>query len=361
MGAIESLILYVAVAIISTACFSLHKNDNIFIRRSGILLSILVPSFVAGIRYNVGTDYPNYYWTFGQLKGVSYSWILTNKAHFNMDRGFLLLSKFFCQIFDIKVVFGIWGAIIIAIFITTLYGYCKDYDTTIIFFNFMILQYYDSFNILRQFIAVCIVLTAIKYVFIDKPFKYFALVAIAAIVHFSAVIAIPIWFLWNHTEHRAISFTGKWFVLLGAFLFATLWQRIIPYLSAFNIASIIKYSGYLAGNEHTNMSFLIKFVLTIVFFGLQNTLQKEDSKIGFFILLFSIGMLIDCTGYYSSFVKRCSLYYSIGEVILFSRLSELVTDNSKNIARFIIAAAALLYFVIGVFVLRQGGLIPFSF
>ena len=106
-------------------------------------------------------------------------------------------------------------------------------------------------------------------------------------------------------------------------------------------------------------SFLIKLVLTIVFFLLQKSLQKEDEKIGFFILLFSIGMLIDYTGYYSSFVKRSAMYYSMGEVILFSRFSVLTTENSKYLARAIIVVIIAAYFVLGAYVLHQGGLIPF--
>ena len=361
MSDFESLLLYMAVVIVSTGLFSLYKSQNIIIRRMGLLLSIVIPAVFAGIRFNVGTDYPNYFWTFERLKDVSFKWLLTDSLHFNMDRGFLIVSKLFAVFFSGKAIFGIWGAIILTIIVETLYEQYQEYDITIVYFSFLALYYFNSFNILRQVVAATLIFYSLKYVFNGKIIRFLICVALAATLHFSAVLAIPIWFLWNHKTDKSIGITKKWTVLLVAFLIATLWQRILPYLSVLNIASIAKYTGYLSGNDHSNTSFLVKLVLTILFFALQTYIQQDDEKIGFFILLFSVGMLVDYTGYYSSFVKRAAMYYSMGETILFSRLICLFSKNSKVIAKGIIMAIILVYFMFSAFILKQGGLIPFTF
>ena len=361
MGDFESLALYIFIALISTAFFSLYKSTYKLLRRLGLVMSVIIPAIFAGVRFNVGTDYPNYYWTFEHLKGVSFNWIITNPTHFNMDRGFLLISKILSIGFSSKAIFGIWGAIILCLLVSTLYKQYKEYDIGLIFFSFLLLYYFNSFNILRQVVAASIVFFSLKYVFEGKIVRFLLCVAIAASFHFSALLAIPIWFLWNHKANKTIGITKKWTVLLVAFAFATLWQRLLQYLTVFNIASIIKYSEYLSGNDHSNTSFLVKLALTVIFFLLQTYLQRGDEKIGFFILLFAVGMIIDYTGYYSSFVKRSAMYYSMGETILFSRFIYLVNDRSKVMAKGIVVALILIYFTLSAFVLKQGGLIPYNY
>lgn len=361
MSNFESLLLYIVVAIVSSSILSLYKLKNIIVRHISLVLSVLIPSVFAGIRYNVGTDYPNYFWTFEHLKGVNFNWILTDSLHFNMDRGFLLISKILSLIFSSKAIFGIWGFIILTFVVVTLYKQYHEYDIGLIYFLFLLLYYFSSFNILRQVVAASIVFYALKYVIDGKYIRFLVCVAVAASIHFSALLALPIWFLWNHKTNKSIGITKKWTVLLVAFLFVTLWQRILQYLAVYNIASITKYLGYLSGNDHSNTSFLVKLVLTYIFFTLQTNIQRDDEKIGFFILLFSIGMFIDYTGYYSSFVKRSGMYYSMGEVILFSRITCLFSDNSRAIAKGIIMILMIVYFTLSAFVLKQGGLIPFTF
>lgn len=359
MGDFESLVLYLVVTALATIAFSMYRQRRKMVRVVGLIMSVLLPTIMAGIRVDVGTDYENYYWTFEHLKTVDFKWILTDATHFRMDRGFLLLSKVFCFIFDAKVIFAIWSAVILTLIVGTLYNYRKDYDVVLVYYIFLSLYYFNSFNILRQIIATSIMFFAIQYVFKNKPVRFFVLIGIAATIHFSAVLAIPIWFLWNHKSNQSVSVTKKWGVLLGAFLLASLWQRLLPLFTFLHIDSLTKYSGYLSGNDHTNMSFLIKLVITIVLFCLQKRLQREDEKINFLILLFAIGMLIDYTGYTSSFVKRGALYYSIGEIILFSRFTLLVEEDSKQITRLIIMITVSAYFIVGAYILRQGGLIPF--
>ena len=354
-----SLILYLFIAFISTAFFSACKSKNQWMRYIGISLSILIPSIFAGIRYNVGTDYQNYWWTFEQLDHVSFEWILTDSSHFNMDRGFLIVSKIFRLGFNSKCVFAIWGAIILTIFVLTIYNQYREYDITLMYLTFVLMYYYSSFNILRQILALVIVFYSLKYVRSNQLIKYLILVLIATTFHFSALLVLPIWFLWDHKLNKSINLVKKWMICLAAIIAVGMWQSILKLLANFNISAILKYTGYFEKNNHMNMSFLIKVVLTLFFIILQTRFQKKDDKLVFLTSLFILGTIIEYTGYYSSFVKRCSIYYAVSEIVLFSEVPLFFTKYSKQLCRFLVVLFIVLYFALSSFVLKQGELIPF--
>ncbi|SEI90287.1 EpsG family protein [Lachnospiraceae bacterium A10] len=361
MDEIESLLIYLIVAFIATFFFSLYKSKKLILKEIGLLLSVVIPSIIAGIRYNVGTDYNNYYASFEQLKDVNYFWILKDDVHFNLDRGFLLISKIFVDFSNnSRIVFFLWSLTILVLFIFTVYSYRYDYDITLIFFVFLLLYYYTSFNILRQIVAVCIIFRSIKYVFDNKLSKFLILVGIASTIHITAVLSIPLWFLWNHKTNEPISKKRRRCILVFAVLFVTLWQYVLRFFAIFNISIVTKYMVYLNGNKYSNISFIIKLGLTVVFIIFQSLIKREDKKIDFFILVFIISMLIEYVGFYSSYVKRISLYYSIVEVILISRLQLIVKMESRKLMRLMVVLSIVTYFVVGAYMLRQGNLIPFT-
>lgn len=360
MSEIFSLIIYLTIAILSTIFFAMHKNKNKIIRYLGIIMAIVIPSVFAGIRYNVGTDYQNYYWTFEQIRNTETKELLSKENTFNMDKGFVMITKPLSKIFDNRALFGIWGAIIISIIIYSLLKKYRTYNVTFIYFAFLLLYYFFSFNILRQVIALSIIFLAISYVFENKPIKYFVLILIASLIHFSALLAIPIWFLWDHKNNKAIKSIKKWGILTLVLLITIFWQNILQNLAAFNIVPIIKYSGYLAGTDHANMSFIIKLIIVIIMITLRKSIRKDNGAIDLFILMFVIGTIFDFTGYYSSFIKRSAIYYSIVEIILFSRIDLVTTRESRWITRIIVIALIIAYFTISTLILKQGGLIPYG-
>lgn len=360
MSDFTSVILYLFVASSSTFFFDLYKNEKKMIKYGGMSLSILIPAFFAGIRYNVGTDYSNYFWTFNQLEKVSINWIISDADHFNIDRGFLIFSKLLNFGGNTRYLFGIWGAIILTIFVHTLYSQYRKYDITVIYFAFIFLYYYYSFNILRQSIAITIVFGALKYIFSNHPVKYLTCVLLASTIHFSALLALPIWFLWNHKLAENLFFLKRG-ILFGIIVIVVgLWQPILMQITHFNISAILKYTGYLERTNHLNMSFFVKLILLFFFIVLQTRFQIKDKQLDFFVSLFTISMLIDYTGFYSAFVKRISAYYSISEIVLLGEVSSVFTIYSKQLCRWLVMLIIVLYFLLGALVLRQGGLIPFQ-
>lgn len=266
--------LYASVEIISILLFYLgdhYSNIKIFSR----ILAFIIMFVLIGFRdTTVGIDYQNYYNVILNVAGGQ------PPAYFKN-----WLSVGFTGLIKLENIFGIPEStlpiVVIATvgFLTLLFYYrafdeLSDSPTTSLYLLFCSCLYFQMMNQFRQMLAVAIILYSYKYM--NKSFiKYAALVLLAASIHKSAIIMLPIFFLVKLKLSKKVLFIYI-LVAISMTIFYPFMRSLIQYTS---------YSGYLGWEKYdigtTNNSFLnfiVRFVLLFSCLPFMKKLIKLNSS-----------------------------------------------------------------------------------
>lgn len=143
---------------------------------------------IAGLRYNVGTDYQVYskFQIPMLLKGADY------KLEYEYFYQFVI--KLGMRLGDEQTVFMITHVLLIYFFWKTLRHYSIDLRWSIFIFVFGCF-FNSSLNIMRQFIAISIFLYSTKYIEEKNLKKYLISIACAFMFHKTAIIYLPLYFI----------------------------------------------------------------------------------------------------------------------------------------------------------------------
>lgn len=150
---------------------------------------------VAGLRYNVGTDYRVY--SSMQipmlLRGVDYK--------LKFEYLYQALIRFGMSLGNIQYVFIFTHILIILILWLHLRDYSLDIRLSIFIFTFG--AYFNtSLNLMRQFIAISVVIYASKFIINRNFVKFLIFIAIAFMFHKTAILYLPFYFLSNIKINR---------------------------------------------------------------------------------------------------------------------------------------------------------------
>ena len=158
-----------------------NKNIKIFL----YFLAVIPFIVVSGIRYDLGTDYSFRY-------VPDYNSIANGEDVVNLEFGFKLLIKL-CILFtnNPQILFVITSIIINALFFYVVYKYSKNiiYSIIILFFNGF---FFSSLNIVRQCLAISIILIGYTFLIKEDNIKrnilYIIFLFIAFSIHKSSII-----------------------------------------------------------------------------------------------------------------------------------------------------------------------------
>lgn len=221
------------------------------------LCSLIILCIFYGIRYDFGNDYWNYYdLYFESLYGIDIELV---------EPGWGLIN-FLCQ------PIGFFGMI----FILTVFEYYsvfkhiklyvdREYWWLAVFifcftFNFLLL----GCSMMRQFLAMVILLYSIKYISQRRLIPFLIIVCIAMSIHKTAIIFILVYMfsLWAPNINR------KRWILSSTIGFICLMVLSKTYLEFFQVAAILfndeKFSRYLLGDEGSYSFTIIFDVLLLV-------------------------------------------------------------------------------------------------
>ncbi len=217
------------------------NNGNVFHRKTFstkvfLILTVVILSLTAGLRYHVGTDYSNYIMLY-ETQYSSMSW----NDFLNFDEPIVpFLGKISYMYFDSYYpMFLITSIITVSL---ALYGTYKETDD----FLFVTLIYvfagcwHGSFNGIRQYLAVSIVYLGRKYILERKFLKFILVCAIAFLAHKSALCFVLVYFVYSK------KFT---FVKMSIIIAATV-------LLSMNYETIFEFVGWISEKEfvHTDYS-----------------------------------------------------------------------------------------------------------
>jgi len=227
----ETIIVYTLTALFMFLFTKLAEHTA---KGSWIFFSIpiLIYTFVFGTRYYVGVDYSEYLAMYEEWDpSTSFSGNADYGIFSRIEIGFMaiiaLCSKLHCAPY-------IYFSVISFIQISLIYWAFKDkkevlaYSILALFLTGYAMTYFQ--NGLRQYLAISFFVLSLKYIVQQNAFKYILCICIACLFHKSALILIPVYFLYAHKETFCYLDSTKTFLSI-------LFPCII--LSQINITSII--------------------------------------------------------------------------------------------------------------------------
>lgn len=327
MGITTMLLTFVA-----THSFQLKQQKKVC-----IALSIIVPVLVSTFRYDNGSDYLMYAQIFREIK--TYGEVITGSVK-SLEIGFIALVKVLSWIDANELMFFfVTSLLIVYFYIKGIWKISSDILLSVLLF-FVMGVYFDSFNGIRQFIAMAICFYAIQYIYEKNLKKYIIVVIIGSLFHYTTLIMIPIYFfarlrlkLWNSIV-----------IVVGTFIGGSAIYSFVTYLLAFT-----RYRYFLTSIEYeavpTSAAVLytvIIFVCSIYIIYINDrniTISEKQNVLYNFCVLACVSALLSYT---IPLAMRIQGYFI---PILMLWIPELVSLGKKKITRKILRDFIIILFV----------------
>ncbi|QBO37077.1 EpsG family protein [Periweissella cryptocerci] len=311
-----------------------------------IILGLVI---VSGTRYHLGGyDYQNYVYMFKQapslaqfnlidyiklngLIGNDIGWTLLNSLIKSLGMGFYGLTMFVALFFWLSMFFGLkkFFANINVLIVIVFYKYFLDM----------------SFVYMRQSIAVALFIIALPALRDRKIIRYMILVILAASVHFSAIILIPLYWIGNIklSKKKVISYS---IIFTFSFVASLMHIDVMSIFSSF--ANLIggtggtkiseAAAGNLYGGNATNILHLLEFWVLNLFLLLKyETIDLGDKSNALIIRLFLILLPIYSLFAGSPIMVRDGFYFLFTYAILLDLLTKNVTIKNRLVTYMVIA------------------------
>jgi len=304
------------------------RTKNNIVKRNGcILISFLSIVLVAGLRYDVGTDFLMYNGFFRIIDSISL---------FSLDLEFMFVL--FCKIASLITKNSV--LLFIGIAVWTYYFIYKVAIKNIKFYELSIFLfiafgfYSSSLNIVRQWMAIPFLMMALEMLSQNNKKKFVLFITLACLCHYTCIIIVPIIILScliKNDKQRLIIIIVSIFMYLFSDNIASI---ILQVLKFFNFGE--KYYKYLLhyDNIDTNIFVMPMFSL-VTYLGYLvyvkpklDLLQSEKDKrfikyiVNFVVLGFSTALL----GTKLMYFERIQFYFLISLIFLIP----IIVDNTKK-------------------------------
>lgn len=358
MSNTTSLIFYITTFIISGSIFRLYENKNPIIRKISICLTLAIPTLLSAFRFQVGTDYSNYDFLFNYLREHTWKHILVTDIKWEI--GFKILVKWLATIGNNQFIFGTLSLLTLCFFIYSL-KYYESCDIQISYFIYLFFYFWGALNIVRQSLALAIIFYAYHFIFENKKFKFYLYVFLATTIHTSAIIILPIYYIWNHKKNKTIAPKLRRLILCFFVIGTCIWRTLLQIFIESGWKFAKKFTYLLSNNNGLNRDIFVKIIILLVFIIFEKKYRKNNKQNELFIYLFVFNCIISFTGYQITFFKRIALYFEMPFLILIGRFPFFFSKGgSRLLVKCLIIFVGCMYFILGAFVLGHAEIIPYQ-
>ena len=305
-------LIVIIITISLNKIFMFNKKINFFWFIPAIFLGLSV-----GLQNNVGTDYFSYINLFNRLK------ILKLTESFFIEPGFHIMIKILHFIDLGPQSLFVLSSLISYIFI---FLFIKDEinkGSWIFIFLFFSIGgvYYQSYNLIRQTMAISIFLYSIRFIKRKQFIYYMLTIIICSFFHKSILIFIPIYFLYG--IKMSLHYKFIYSVLLMSSIFTNFYDRLIfLIIDQFDFLGYSHYIGHQSNTfKNVDLEIGVLFYITLIIISLVLINQKNISKKrSFYMNLAYLYFIIHfITLNYTTF-HRISLYLNIFYIFIIIEL-----------------------------------------
>jgi len=272
-------------------------------------LILFAPVFLATIRWGIGVDFWSYFELFKNLQNTDALDVLSESR----EPLYTLLNYISYAIFPNCE----WGIFLISSFIPlmlivlTLDRFKTKLSLPMGIFIYFMVFYIESFNLVRQSIALAFILYAYWYILEHKPYKYIVFVVIAALFHNTAIICLLFYFLAYRKELLSTQYFVYYSLLFLSIIFIDQLLMLIQFIPIIDFYAD-RYD-ISASTEKFGFGFLIETIPVVVpAIIFRKQLIKENPNYLFFINLAFLSIPLRIAGYYLYWIMR--LVYYVTEI-----------------------------------------------
>ena len=299
-----------------------------------VCFSALPMFLLAALRYNVGTDYPNYV--------NIYKWAVMG-VYYKADYAFnLILALMIDWGLDAQWLFVFMAAIFCLLVYCSIFKE-SPYPIISIFLLVGMTHYFAFLNIMRQMVGGAILLFSIRYIIERKFIPYFICVLLAFSIHSSCAIFFP--FYWICMLNITPKIVGA--ILAGVFVVSGL---IVDWLKSIILQT--DYGWYLNSIYGQSEAGYIYSIIHIVILGFCSINYKKDRK---YKTYYNIQIINVCVSFFSGHIALVERFrYMFGFPILI--LIPLVLENERyKVHRWILYGIIIVTFTIYSYLVTTSG------
>ncbi|MBO4707559.1 MAG: EpsG family protein [Elusimicrobiaceae bacterium] len=319
-------------------------------------------AFISGFRsWNIGNDTLPYVETFIRL--ISFPDLLQS----HMEAGYLLFNRFL-TIFTTnpQVLLLCTSMFIIGTWMYTLYKYSNSIMLAVLLF--VVLGFSNSMNILRQEMAMCVILLSIPFIIRRQFFSFFICWCISVSFHYSSFITLILYFLYPLEFKFRYLIWIILFTILSLVFLAPILEKIIAITGRYAVYLI---DGGLLGEQlklANIMNTLVQFVITTfclfsyIFIYNHKLGKSSPLKVSFLLWCSILAFCLQCISIRAILLERIVLCMSIFNFISLPFFVHCYPRKSRVFIAIGIIGCFVLYQSI-VFVYRPGWnhVLPFEF
>lgn len=358
-SASESTILYifVTIACVLLACAVRSCTKNI--AKSLVFLIILTLSLLAGLRAeNVGMDTVTYNKLFNLILDGK-----MNEALWSMrEDTFLYISEALLKIFKTpQALFIIYAFITNGLIIARFYTLRDKASLPVMVFAYISMQYFFTFNIMRQLVAVAIVFYSTKFLFNKEYFRYVLCCIVSMSFHITGILGLVImvlyYFIYNYETGQKRK--NVWLVV-----------ACVPLAIVGGLFLFSKYKNYFNGAMHFDFSpiLTIKILVYCIYsykelryrkwadVSLRATMDKENAIIvNTMSYVYIVGLVATMLGSFINFANRAGIYFMMFEVVFIGYVCK-----NKPLSNYKVVYLTILLYMFLSTVFSLGGRLQYS-
>ena len=325
------------------------RNGRIHLRPElvSVIVLALILMFVSGFRYQVGTDYMNYFrWSVGDWGDVFHD-IFTFQ-----EGGFSLLTKLSRLVWDHGQSLILFSAILtIGLYVFTICRNSPSFLLSMLFYLFLG-QWQGGFNGIRQYLASAILFAGHRLILNKKLWKYLLVVLVASSFHVSAIVMVIPFFLLN----RKADMTQLVLLALGAIVIRISYDFIFSVIGSVKDKTMDLENAYLSTNVNI-FRILVAFVPVILYL-IQCRKDNLDREQNFYVNALFFHAFSMLAGMGSAYFGRIGIYTGATVTIGYVHLFRLIEDErSRNITVYAVLVGLLFYWIYSVY---AGGISNFQ-
>ncbi len=264
-------------------------------------IALLFLCLICGLRDPfIYPDIENYYdWFYGDM---------SNMEEGSVNIGFLLLNKI---VYLIAPSFFAFCFVVSAIVVSGYGRIIKLYSPYIwmSLLIYVLINYYPSFFLLKQYMAMAMFFVSIKYIISRERTKFFVFALLAFSMHTTAIAIFPLYFLYG------IPCTKKnmFILLLGVGVLTAFLMEIGVLLGAYN-AYYAQYLDMSSEGPAWQRAVMKVYIALVYFYALKRNVYNEGiNRIIFYSMLFNVVICVGAMNIFGAF--RLREYYSIADII----------------------------------------------
>lgn len=317
---------------LSSRYFNIHNIS--------IVLASLIFAVIFGLRYGVGVDHIGYMERYISYQSGDMWW-----AFLHYQPGYRFIAELFANLgFHFWIYFAFWAFLQVFFILWAIRRNQKEILPFLIFSFILGGTAFSYMNLIRQAISVSFFIFSIEFIYKRKLLLYYLLIIIAFYFHQSALILVPIYFIFRFK--KSFYFKRIWiqYILLGISLFI-LYQNYIEVIFKFliNYADFFGYEHYFnkifSGKMHLlysltrsrGIGFYLILIQNIILIAYSNKVKEFFSK-GYFSIIYDLYFVGVIYGYISNgsiILSRPNYYFNCLNFIVVAYTLHFTFKNLK--------------------------------